>query len=646
MAAPTWEPDEVAQAKDEERALLAAYLFSDPANLVHEHDVGLALSAVQRRTMAWLRMITGLGFRVGHADPASTDGENLLLPRAAPAPTQPRFDEALFRVMALVQAGFLELGLLDSRAFLRQIHTDWVLRSAWHLLASRAVLAWYRTRFPGIAPDIAAVVASEKATRLRVNLTEVPREGLPDAFVPLYSGLTLSFELQTPGTVADPARRAVEAVDAAPVGGLKLVLLGQARTLRQEFLRLRLGPPPLPWFLGILRPEWILADLDEDKAYQEEWKLGNKPLRKLREAMERNRGRIPVPEVEKPTGLRARLKARLRGAFETGGDEDLAKMPAYGVLRDEAVEKRKDANRPRPPEKVSPDDYGREHDEWDQAAGAWRIAECYVTTPVGNSGPVSGYERVVEANGGAIKRIRRRFEALRQQERWEGGLADGPELDLDRAIVAYSDLAAGQQPKQDFYKRFVRRREAVCVLTLVDQSGSTQGRVLSAQQESVILFAEGLKTLGVPHAFHGFNGTSPRDIKLWRLKGFDEPYDEDVRRRLGNLRAEGATRLGAVLRHACWMLEQRPEPRRVLLLLSDGKPEDRHGYRGEHGVFDSAVAAQACRRSGVHLHCISMDGRDDAAEYLRPIFGAGRYLQLRSVEELPARLPEVFQGLL
>ncbi|MCP4920113.1 MAG: hypothetical protein GY913_24690, partial [Proteobacteria bacterium] len=404
--------------------------------------------------------------------------------------------------------------------------------------------------------------------------------------------------------------------------------------------------PPLLWYLGICRPEWILADLDHDAAYESEWKQGNKPLRALRAAMERNRGGIPVPEVEKPTGLRARLKAKLKGALESGADEDLAKMPAYGVLRDEAVEKRKKKVDHTLAVRTLPDDEGREHDEWDQAAGAWRIGETFVTTPVGNTGPVSGYERVLDANGGAIKRIRRRFEALRQQERWEGGLADGPEIDLDRAIVAWSDIQAGQQPKQDFYKRFVRRREAVCVLTLVDQSGSTQGRVLAAQQEAVVLFAEGLKTLGVPHAFHGFNGSHARDIKLHRLKGFDEGYDDDVRRRLGNLRAEGATRLGAVLRHACWMLEQRPEPRRVLLLLSDGKPEDRHGYRGEYGVFDSAVAAQACTRSGVHLHCISMDGRDDAAEYLRPIFGAGRYLQLRRVEELPERLPEVFQGLL
>ena len=92
------------------------------------------------------------------------------------------------------------------------------------------------------------------------------------------------------------------------------------------------------------------------------------------------------------------------------------------------------------------------------------------------------------------------------------------------------------------------------------------------------------------------------------------------------------------------MLDQRPEPRRVLLLLSDGKPEDRSGYRGDYGVQDSAVAVQQASSAGLLLRCISLDTRDGS--YLPTIFGAKGYLQLQSVEELPQRLPELFRNTL
>lgn len=635
MGAPTWEPDEHGTDAEVERALLAPFLFGDPVLLAKDGTAaGTPVAHVQKRVLAWLTMVSGQAFKLGHADPASTDIVHLLLPRNLPPPAQPTQDEVLYRVVALLQAGLVAHGFLDKKPLLRELHRDWILRSTWHLLAARAIAKLYGDRFPGIAKDLAAVSAMEKATRLRVNLTEVPREGLPEAFIPLYSGLTTSFALQTGGA---EARAAIDAVDAAPVEAMHLVVLGQARKLREHFKRLRLGPPPLPWYLGIIRPEWILADLEPDET--NEWMKGNKPLRQLLAAMARNKDRIPVPEVDpqpERRGLRARLKARFQG-----DDDEVAKMPAYGTLRDEAHDKARSVREDAPQHAEIVREEVREYDEWDHTSGSWKLSETRVSEPEAPAGSMQAYEQVLEANSAQVRRIRRRFEALRQEERWETGLPDGPEIDLDRLVIAYSDVVAGQQPRQDFHKRFVRRRRPVCVLTLVDLSGSTQGRVLHAQQEAVILFAEGLKVLGVPHAFAGFNGQSAQDIALWRLKGFDEALDDRVKKRLGSLRATGATRLGAVIRHATWMLEARPEPRRVLILLSDGKPEDRSGYRGSYGIQDSAVAVQQAARAGVFLRCISLDGRDGS--YLPTIFGPRGFLHLQSVEELPQRLPELFR---
>lgn len=678
MAAPTVRPDDVYKAtmeeygvsaadlgleaksdEEAELALLRHFLFTPPQrqSLTGERN-GLPLDRVIRQLQAHLRMVSGQGFRIAYSDPPSTDNVNVYLPKAAPAPEQPDADLVLYRVMGLVQVGFVRWGLLTDRALLTEIYKDWVLRSAWHLLAARWVLRKWGEEFPGLRDDIRRVPYFDKAGAMRVNVMEVPRDGMPGAFVPLYKDLVVCLNWKEPGAEGDPAREAVRLVDAHNVGTPAPVLLGQAQKLRQHFLRLRLGPPPLPAYVGITRPEWILADLSRNIAYEQEWKKGQVPLRQLLAAMAK-KGAVPGPTDPAPSagprlGLRARLKAALSGP-------SVANAPAYGNLRDEyqeeqrAKEMRYGAGKwesGKAPEQVvaegaveKPDENGREYDEWDYKAGVYKFHAVKVVEVESNSGAAGSYQKIVEANQKNIKLIRRRFEALRLEERWLHGQRDGSEIDLNRAIAAFCDIKAGQQPDERIFKRFQREKQQVCILTLVDVSGSTQGHVIHLEQEAMVLFAEGLRTLAFPHAFYAFGNTHPAECAFYRIKGFEEAYSEPVYKRLGNLRANGATKLGAYIRHAGHLLSTRPQARRILMIISDGKPEDRGDYRGTYGVKDAAMAVQEVSRAGVHTHCISLDANEEADSYLAEIFGRGRYLKLDQVDSLPMRLPEVFRGL-
>lgn len=636
MAAPTWPPTPEDAARltmeeyglsardlglqtDEEveQALLAPFLFGSPERASsHGAQVGTPLAQVHRRLGAWLRMVSGLDFELTEAELPTTDGQRLYLPHAAPAPAEPEADERLFRCMGLVQLGLVQLGLLGNRALLGELYRDWVLRGVVHLLAARAALAQIRRALPGVAADLDEVGRSAKAGALRVNLTAVPGRGLPAAFAPLLRGLAPDegWGRGAPAEVED-AVRAVDAAEGWVVA--RLVVLGRARGLRELYRRLRLGAPPIPLWLGALRPEWVLADLARDLAAETAWMKGtSRPLAQLQQAIaERKAGGLR----QTARGLRA-LAGQL---IEPRAEPD---APPAGPPRPE-------------------DDGGRDWDEWDGAAGHYRLAAARVYCPEAPAGPLAAYQRVLTANARSVDQIRRRFAALRAEDRWVSGLREGSDIDLDRAVTAMSDVAAGQQPRDDLYRAYVRRERDLCVLTLVDLSGSTQGRVLALEQEAVVLFAEGLRTLGLPHAFYGFSSEGARACNLWRLKDFSEGYEERTLRRLGNLRAGGGTRLGALLRQAGWMLSQRPQRRRVLLVLSDGRPEDRDGYRGTHGVQDSAVAARELRSQGVQLWCLSLDGAEEAETYLAAIFGAGRFLRVPDVESLPARLPEMFRGL-
>jgi len=649
-----------ASDEDAERALLAHFLFKPPQRqAIGGERNGLALDRVHKQLQALLRMLSGTPLKLAYADVPSTDRVNVYLPKAMPAPEgDDANDFLIFRVMGLVQVGFARWGFLEDRAFLNDIYRDWVLRNAWHVLAARWVLRRWAEEYPGLKEDLKRVAYLDKAGKMMVNVMSVPRDGMPGVFTPLYKDLVVCLNWKEPGSEGEPAREAVRAVDAIQGDNPQPVLLAQAKRLREHFGRMRVAAPPLPWFLGVIRPEWILADLARNIAYEQEWKKGQVPLRQLLAQMAKKGIAAPREEAG-PAGPAPRLSLKDRLKAKLAGPATPNNAPAYGNLRDEAQEKAKELRygaakweSGKPMEQVvtegqvdKPDETGREYDEWDYKAGLYRFSAVKVMEVPSNSGAKDSYDRIVQANQKQIKEIRRRFEALRVEERWLHGQKDGSEIDLNRAIAAICDVQAGQQPDDRLYKRFVRQRQSVAILTLVDVSGSTQGNILALEQEAMVLFAEGLRTLDFPHAFYAFGNTHPAECQFLRIKSFDDTYDPEVYKRLGNLRANGATRLGAYIRHAGWILGNRPQARRILMVVSDGKPEDRNDYRGSYGVKDTAMAVSEVARVGVHVHCISLDPREEADAYLTDIFGKGKYLKLDDVDALPKRLPEVFRGL-
>jgi len=119
------------------------------------------------------------------------------------------------------------------------------------------------------------------------------------------------------------------------------------------------------------------------------------------------------------------------------------------------------------------------------------------------------------------------------------------------------------------------------------------------------------------------------------VKRFDEPYGRDVALRIAGLEPERYTRAGAALRHATSLLMQRRAQHRLLLLLSDGKPNDVDEYEGRYGAEDMRQAVIEAKLQGIFPFCLTIDRQ--AASYLPRVFGAHQYALLPE----PARLPEV-----
>jgi nitric oxide reductase NorD protein len=226
---------------------------------------------------------------------------------------------------------------------------------------------------------------------------------------------------------------------------------------------------------------------------------------------------------------------------------------------------------------------------------------------------------------------------------------DGSELDLSAYVTAFADRRAGQAGDDRVYVAERRTRRDLAITLLIDMSASTDAwvagsrRIIDVEKEALVVLLEALDALGDRHAILGFSGHGPADVRLLTIKAFEEPVSDEVRRRIAAVEPDGYTRAGAAIRHATAMLAGHGARQRLLLILSDGKPNDVDEYEGRYGVEDTRQAVAEARLQGLVPFCLTVDRQ--AAAYVPSIFGQHGYTLLRRPELLPQVLVEVVRTL-
>lgn len=256
---------------------------------------------------------------------------------------------------------------------------------------------------------------------------------------------------------------------------------------------------------------------------------------------------------------------------------------------------------------------------------------------------------VLAAHAALVRRLRERFERLRAQRARLMRQRDGDELDLDACVRALADRATGHVIDDRLYMAVRPARRGLAIALLVDISGSTsevmeRQRIIDIEKVAVLLTGEALDALGDLYAVLAFSGVGADDVRLRTLKDFGERNGAPVRRRIAALQPEGYTRLGAAIRHATALLARQQAGHRLLLILSDGKPNDQDHYQDRYAVEDSRQAVAEARASGVHPFCLTVDRK--AAGYVTRIFGEPGHMILRRADQLPLALVKVVRQIL
>lgn len=283
------------------------------------------------------------------------------------------------------------------------------------------------------------------------------------------------------------------------------------------------------------------------------------------------------------------------------------------------------------------------YDEWDYLRQSYREAWCRLRIKTIEPNEDNFKQQTLEKYPHLMGQIRKVFEAMRDQPRLANRQTDGEDIDLDAVVDMYTALIAGEELTERMYIHRLRNERNVAVCLLVDMSGSTKGWINLAMRQSLILFSEALNTLGDQFAIYGFSGLTRQRCEIYTVKRFSENNPKLVNNRISNIQAKDYTRMGFAIRYACDELMQVQSKHRVLLILSDGKPDDYDGYQGEYGIQDTRKAILEAQGRAIKPFSITIDKQ--AQKYLPRLFGPGQYTILNDISLLPLKLSEIYRKL-
>ena len=131
--------------------------------------------------------------------------------------------------------------------------------------------------------------------------------------------------------------------------------------------------------------------------------------------------------------------------------------------------------------------------------------------------------------------------------------------------------------------------------------------------------------------------------EIYRIKEIDEPYNEEIKARISGIQPKDYIRMGFAIRHLSHILKEIEAKTRILITISDGKPDDYDNYRGEYSIEDTRRALIEARRDGIHSYCITID--KEARDYLPHMYGAAAYTVINEVQQLPLKVSDIYRRL-
>jgi len=576
--------------------------------------------------LPFVQGLSGRRMKIEQDEVAWTDGETLYLPELMAFMDDRQENFQLYKILVTFLWSQMRYGTLNEP--LAEIFAEYDNRQKaqdlFHHLELRRLKARIADEFPGLNKNIEKLALSLGEQQLQLQAEHQQKLESPNADIDDSLRLLSQLYLKT-AEVPEPL---------CFHGVLKPEEAWQARQERMLKEKARLRD-----YLRVLMDDFMQGkELEQrpDKFNLKEGKSDQDRLESMQVEITLNDQPMPLPE---------HVKNLLRSVMIDFGEIPPEYLEPAGegeydpeLLNDSSLN----------PEDVWSGTYHEEgafiYKEWDSARQAYKKNWCVMRELELKHDDKSFYDKTVTKYAGHIHSLKQTFEMLRGEDRLLKRQLFGDDVDIDALIEAWSDVKAGREMTQHLFTRMHKDDRNIAVMFMVDMSGSTRGWINEAEREALILMAEALEMLGDRYAIYGFSGWTRKRCETYRIKDFAEPWDDERKAKTCAIEPKDYTRMGVAIRHLSSKLMEVDARIRLLITLSDGKPDDYDlEYRGVYGISDTHQALLEARRDGIHPFCITIDKQGQ--EYLPDMYGKTHYVVIDEIRKLPLKIADIYRKL-
>ena len=328
------------------------------------------------------------------------------------------------------------------------------------------------------------------------------------------------------------------------------------------------------------------------------------------------------------------------------------------------------------------------YDEWSYLDNSYLRGWCRLFEKTIEPGPIEEVRELEHKVEDLVRQVRKQFERIRPDalERMRR-LEEGDEIYLDALIEHEVDRRSGHVLDTRIYSTSTHKKREIATAFLVDLSASTDDalvdpnalastevtnedpaeekedpfsydlstlvpeppkrRIIDVQREALWLMSRALEALGDDFGIYGFSGYGREEVELFIVKEIGEQLTAAALGSIVNMQPRRSTRMGPAIRHSIRKLRAQGANRRILLLISDGFPQDcDYGPdRGDHeyGLQDTAKALAEAAACGIETFCVTVDA--SGHDYLHRMCPEQRYMVIEDIEDLPLALTKVYRRL-
>ncbi len=287
---------------------------------------------------------------------------------------------------------------------------------------------------------------------------------------------------------------------------------------------------------------------------------------------------------------------------------------------------------------------GLPYPEWDFRKRLYKPGWCRVKVSRATQPAPAWAQRVAQEHRSLILRLKRQFASLANEWLRRKRQFAGPEFDLDALVSFRTDLRGGHSPSEAIYLETRRSLHDLATVILLDKSYSTASylenrRILDVILATVYCVGEVLVDYVEDFAVAGFASNTRRSCEFLLAKDFQDSWPQ-ARTRLGSLEPVGYTRIGPALRHAQVLLHGLKASRKLILLITDGRPCDYDTYEGAYGIHDIKKAIETGQQHGIQTHALAIE--KSARDYFPRMFPGGHYSIVSKPERLAGAMTKLY----